>query len=108
MFWRAGWDVSCEFPSTDAALGQLVRDRWYDVLDLSLSSAFTREHRLPAMAASIRAAHAQSLNPGLTVIVDGRVFHDRPRAFAEVGADASSASALDIVSTSTRQVERPS
>ena len=96
MFWRAGWDVHCEFPDTDEALGQLVHDRWFDVLDLSLSGVFAREHSLPAMAASIRAAHAQSLNPALTVIVDGRVFYERPTAFAEVGADASFASAQDI------------
>ncbi len=96
MFWRAGWDVRCEFPDSDEALGQLVRDRWFDVLDLSLSGVFTREHRLPAMAASIRAAHAHSLNPALTVIVDGRVFHEQPLAFASVGADAGIASAWDI------------
>lgn len=105
MFWRAGWDVSCEFPATDAALGHLLHDRWFDVLDLSLSGTFAREHRLPEMAASIRAAHAQSLNPALTVIVDGRVFIDQPGAFAEVGADASSDSAMELVSTALRQVK---
>jgi hypothetical protein len=89
MFWRAGWDVYCEFPDSDAALNRLVHDHWFDVLDLSLSGAFTREHRLPALAASVRAAHAHSLNPALTVIVDGRVFHERPHAGAEVGALAS-------------------
>jgi hypothetical protein len=105
VFGRAGWDVSCEFPDSDAALSLLVHDRWFDVLDLSLSAAFTREHRLPAMAASIRAAHAHSRNPGLIVIVDGRVFHERPRAFAEVGADAGSGSAMDLVSTAQAQTQ---
>ncbi len=102
MFWRAGWDVHCEFPDTDEALGQLVHDRWFDVLDLSLSGAFAREHRLPAMAASIRAAHAHSLNPALTVIVDGRVFNEQPGAYADVGADAGMASAQDIAMTALR------
>lgn len=99
LFWRAGWDVHCEFPDSDAALSRLVHDHWFDVLDLSLSAAFTREHRLPAMAASVRAAHASSCNPALVVIVDGRVFHEQPRAGADTGADASSASAMDLVST---------
>lgn len=103
MFWRAGWDVSCEFPDTDAALSQVVHERWFDVLDLSLSPAFTREHSLPAMAASIRAAREGSLNPALVVTVDGRIFHDRPQASTEVGADAGSASALDLVSAATRR-----
>jgi hypothetical protein len=97
MFWRAGWDVRCEFPDSDAALNQLVHDRWFDVLDLSLSGAYTRQHSLPAMAASIRAAHAHSLNPALTVIVDGRVFHDQPQAGAGVGADAGARSAQGLV-----------
>jgi hypothetical protein len=106
MFWRAGWDVHCEFPATDEALGQLVHERWFDVLDLSLSAVFAREHSLPAMAASIRAAHAQSLNPALTVIVDGRVFHERPLAFSEVGADASVASAQDIAPAAMHHARR--
>ena len=96
MFWRAGWEVRGEFPESDAALNQLVHD-WFDVLDLSFSGAFTREHRLPTMASSIRAAPAQSLNPALTVIVDGRVFYERPDVFADGGADAGSTSALGVV-----------
>ncbi len=102
MFWREGWDVHCEFPDSDVALSQLVHDNWFDVLDLSFSAAFTREHRLPAMAASIRAAHASSRNPALVVVVGGRVFHEQPRAGADIGADASSTSALDIVSNALR------
>jgi len=106
LFWHAGWSVSCEFPGTDEALSEAVHAHWFDVLDLSLSSAFTREHRLPAMAASVRAARAGSLNPGLIVIVDGRVFFERPSAFEEVGADAGSASALDLVSTALDRCSR--
>jgi hypothetical protein len=106
MFWRAGWDVRCEFPDSDAALNQLLHDRWFDVLDLSLSSAYSREHCLPAMATSIRAAHAHSLNPALTVIVDGRVFHEQPQAGARVGAHASAHSARDLVSAALFQTQR--
>lgn len=105
LFWRAGWDVRREFPATNADLNQLVHDHWFDVLDLSLSGVFLREHRLPAMAASIRAARANSRNPGLIVIVDGRVFHEQPKAFAEVGADAGSANALETVSLALAQVQ---
>ncbi len=106
MFWRAGWDVRCEFPDSDAALNRLVHDRWFDVLDLSLSAAYSREHRLPAMAASIRAARAHSLNPALTVIVDGRVFHERPEADAEVSADDSAPGAEGLVSAALNQMQR--
>jgi hypothetical protein len=102
MFWSAGWNVSCEFPENDGALSQVVHDRWFDVLDLSLSSAYTREHRLPAMAASICAARKSSLNPALRIIADGRIFFDRPEACAAVGADASSGSALELMATATK------
>jgi hypothetical protein len=106
MFWQAGWDVSCEYPDSDDALGRLVHERWFDVLDLSLSSAFIREHRLPAMAASIRTARAHSRNPGLVVIVDGRIFHERPLAFADVGADAGSTGAQDLISRAAAQIDK--
>jgi hypothetical protein len=108
LFLRAGWEVSCEYPDSDAALSRLVHERWFDVLDLSLSSVFTREHRLREMAASIRAAHAHSLNPALAVIVDGRLFHERPWAYAKVGADASSRSVMEVVATAQRaERQRP-
>ena len=96
IFARAGWDVHAEFPESDGALSQLVHDHWFDVLDLSLSTAFQRRDRLPALAASISAAHASSRNPGLIVMVNGRVFHDHPLAYADVGADAGSSSAEDL------------
>ncbi|HTY94358.1 MAG TPA: hypothetical protein VMC02_10750 [Steroidobacteraceae bacterium] len=105
LFARAGWDVSCEFPESNAALGRLVHDRWFDVLDLSLSSVFTREHRLPELAASIKAAHVHSRNPALAVIVDGRVFNERPWAYAQVGADACSGSVMELIATAQRQFQ---
>lgn len=104
LFWRAGWDVSCEYPRDDNSLSRLVRERWFDVLQLSLSGAFLREHRLPALAASIRAAHANSRNPALVVIVGGRIFHERPEAYVAVGAHAGSTTALDLVSRATVQL----
>jgi len=102
MFWRAGWDVRCEFPDSDDALNRLVHDRWFDVLDLSLSGAYRRDHRLTGMAASIRAAHAHSLNPALTVVVNGRVFFEDADAYLSVGADSDSASAEDVLAAAQR------
>jgi hypothetical protein len=55
------------------------------------------------MAASIKAAHAHSLNPAITVIVDGRVFKERPWAYVKVGADASSPNVMEVVDTAQRQ-----
>jgi hypothetical protein len=106
LFWRAGWDVSCDFPRSADALSQLLHERWFDVLDLSLSSAFTREHRLEEMAATIRAARESSINPSLAVIVDGRLFHEHPQAGAAVGADACCSCALELLPAAERQLTR--
>jgi hypothetical protein len=102
LFWRDGWDVSCEFPSTDGDLGRLVQERWFDVLELSLSTALRREQALTTMGITIRAAQAASLNPALMVIVDGRAFVERPRTYLDVGADAGCVSVVDALPAAHR------
>ncbi len=89
FFWQAGWNVLCEFPASDAALATLVKGRWFDLLDLSLSGVFTREHRLLAMSKTIAAARAASQNPAMVVLVNGRVFLNRPELAVVVGANAA-------------------
>ncbi len=98
FFWRAGWDVVCEFPATDAELESLVKEQWFDVLDLSLSSAFQRDHRLAAMTSTIQVARSASFNPNLRVIVCGRVFLEHPEYSLLVGADAGCSTAAKVVS----------
>jgi len=102
LFWRDGWDVSCEFPSTDGDLGRLVHERWFDVLELSLSTALSREPALTAMGITIKAAQAASLNPALMIIVDGRAFVERTRTFHDVGADAGCVSVVEAVPAAHR------
>lgn len=98
FFWRAGWDVMCEFPATDEELEALVTEQWFDVLDLSLSNAFQRDHRLAAMTATIQAARRASFNPNLRVMVCGRVFLEHPEFSLLVGADVGCSSAAKVVS----------
>jgi hypothetical protein len=105
VFTSAGWDVSQEYPNTDTALSKLVHERWFDVLDLSLSVAMRREHRLPALAESIHAARVHSRNPGLIVIVDGRIFHEEPQACSNVGADAYSPDAMALMAFAARPLQ---
>jgi hypothetical protein len=102
LFWRDGWDVSCEFPSTDGELGRSLHERWFDVLDLSLSPAMRNERGFAAMGSTIRAAHAASLNPALMVIVDGRAFFERPQSFRDVGADAACVTVVETVPAAHR------
>ncbi len=104
LFWRDGWDVCCEFPSSDGVLRQLVHDTWFDVLELSSSGALCRDSQLQAMRASVRAAHAASLNPALAVIVDGRSFYEQPLAYLEVGADGGCTTSIDAVPAAQRLI----
>jgi hypothetical protein len=105
LFWRDGWDVSCEYPATDRALERSLHERWFDVLDLSLSGALRSEQRFAAMALTIRAAQAASLNPGLAVIVDGRSFFERPSAHRDVGAHAACATVIELLPLARRLLD---
>ena len=101
LLWQAGWDTHSEFPATEDELQSTLSETWFDVLDLSLSPALLREDSLPLMAETISAARAASKNPSLTVVASGRAFYARVEACESVGADASTASALQIVLTVT-------
>jgi hypothetical protein len=83
----AGWAPHTEFPSDDNALDDLLSATWFDVLDLSLSTAFRRDQSLPQLARTIADARRASRNPALVVVVGGRVFLEEKAAGASVGAD---------------------
>jgi len=106
--WREGWDTHCEFPADNAALIQLVKRDWFDVVDLSLSLAFKREDWMPRMAATIAAVRSASRNPKLVVVVRGRVFFDHdeplPDLIHSVGADGASTAAVLVVPSFQRSV----
>jgi len=92
----AGWSPTCEYPADDDALDEILNATWFDVLDLSLSAAFRREQSLPALAETIAQARRASRNPGLVVVVGGRVFVEEKTAGKAVGADASNATSLNV------------
>lgn len=95
MLWHAGWEPLVDFPASSAALGSLVANTWFDVLDLSLSSSFARAHRFGELERTITSARAASLNPDLVVVVSGRIFAEQPDAAAgsHLDADATFGSA---------------
>jgi methanogenic corrinoid protein MtbC1 len=96
VLWNAGWAPHCEYPSDDKTLQELVSTKWFDALDVSLSAAFEREHRLPSLAKTIAAARRASQNPAMLVVVGGRIFVDHKTSAAAVGADLTSMSALKM------------
>jgi hypothetical protein len=92
----AGWEPHTEFPSNDNALDDLLSATWFDVLDLSLSTAFRRDQSLPQLARTIADARRASRNPALVVVVGGRVFLEEKEAGASVGADQALTTALNV------------
>ncbi len=96
VLWQAGHDTRVRFPSTEQALERIVASNWFDVIDLSLSPAFTREHRIDRMSHIIDSVRRASKNPALVVIAGGRAFYDRTASSADVQADVSSTSAAHL------------
>jgi hypothetical protein len=105
LFLRNGWDVSCEVPCDNNGLLELVHETWFDVLDLSVSTAFRREHQLAAIRLTIDAARSASRNPEIAIIVDGRSFFERPFAYREVGADMGCHTAAELVPLAVRWLD---
>jgi len=94
--WQAGHDTRVRFPSTAQALERIVATKWFDAIDLSLSPAFNREHRIDRMSHIVDAVRRASKNPALVVVAGGRAFYDRTASSADVHADASSTSAAHL------------
>ncbi len=93
---HAGWSPRCEYPIDDDALDELVNTTWFDVLDLSLSAAFRREQSMARLTETISHARRASRNPGLVVVVGGRMFMEEKAAGVAVGADGANATSLNL------------
>jgi methanogenic corrinoid protein MtbC1 len=96
VMWGVGWTPHCEYPRDDHALEDLVAASWFDVLDLSLSAAFRREHWLPRLKKTVSAARHASRNPALVVVVGGRLFAEHLAVGAQVGADAANTTSVHV------------
>jgi methanogenic corrinoid protein MtbC1 len=88
FFRRAGWRTWIETTATAQDMIETVRGHWFDVFGISLSV----ETHLDDVAETIRAVRSASRNPGLFVMVGGRVFLDRPELLDRVAADATASS----------------
>jgi len=95
--WRAGWETQVRFPKSSEALQKIVATNWFDAVDLTLSAALPREHRVPDMEQIIASVRSASKNPDLVVVTGGRAFYERRTMSADVGADASHCSATNVV-----------
>lgn len=87
LYASAGFRVAWESPSDTAALSRLLRSQRVNVLDLTLSPALQRVHRLPLLAEWIIAARAVRLSSPLLLIASGRLFAEQPELALLAGAD---------------------
>lgn len=94
--WLAGHDTRVRFPSTEQALQQIVATNWFDAVDLSLSPAFLREHRITRMSQIVDTVRRASKNPSLVIVAGGRAFYDRTASSADVHSDGCSTSAAHL------------
>ncbi len=87
LYASAGFGVAWESPSDTTTLSRLLHSRHVNVLDLALSPALQRVHRLPLLAEWITAARAVRLPRPLLLIASGRLFAERPELALLAGAD---------------------
>jgi methanogenic corrinoid protein MtbC1 len=84
-----GWSVDTRIGSPLKALAQTVRQDWFAVAGLTVSS----ESHLDSLTAAIKTIRAHSRNPAIGVMVGGPLFVQRPALVEAVGADATAVNA---------------
>ena len=102
FFRRAGWRTWIETSGVDEDVVEMVRCHWFDLVGLSASSD-TSSERVAAIIADLRKA---SRNPGLFILVGGRLFIERPELVSAVGADATAPNGSDALLIADKAVRR--
>jgi len=106
LLWHAGYDVACPYPRTSDDLEAAVAARWFDAVVLSLSPVFRRDQVLARMAHAVAGARRASRNPGLLIVVRGRIFAEDSGAWRRVGADVRCPIARRVVGAVRRGLAR--
>jgi len=83
------WNVDSDFEATIDSLTEAVRNRWYAVVGLTLSSG----EGIDRLRLAIDAVRRHSRNPGVMVMVGGLAFRDKPWLAHQIGADATAPNA---------------
>lgn len=98
FFRQAGWRTICMPDATAEDLIHMVETERFDLVGFSMANEKWLEP-LPPLIRSLREA---SLNPGVRVMVGGRVFAEDPSRVAAVGADETAADAREAVRAAAR------
>jgi MerR family transcriptional regulator, light-induced transcriptional regulator len=92
-FRRRGWNTLCVPATTEQQLLSLVRERWFEIIGLTVSCTYHIDE-LPRL---IRAMRKVSRNPHAGVMVGGPVFVSNAELAWQVGADGTAKDAISAV-----------
>jgi methanogenic corrinoid protein MtbC1 len=101
-FRRAGWRTWIETSGIQEDAVDMVGRHWFDLVGLSAHA----ETQAEEVASTIAAARKASRNPGLFVLVGGRLFIDSPELVSTVGADATAANGGEALLVADKAVRR--
>lgn len=93
LFRTAGWSTTCFGSGTSDELVELVRNVRFDLIGLTITSAENME-QAPAIIAGLR---QNSRNPGVIIMVGGRILAERPELAMAIGADGTAPDARAAV-----------
>jgi len=82
---REGWWCRTETPRTDAALADIVKSQYFDVVGISASC----EVLLDDLRSAIACVRRVSMNKEVLVLVGGPIFNAHPEYVAQVGGDGT-------------------
>lgn len=95
---RDGWHCWTGSPQTMRELHGLARKQPFDVIGLSVGA----ERNLSKLDENIRSIREHSANPGVKVMVGGRIFAEQPELAMHYGADATGVDGRDAVKVLNR------
>lgn len=113
LFTDAGWQVDMSFPDSNAALANQLAAQKPDALDIGLSDALSREHRLENLRKTVERSRFASPENLTVVSVGGRLFSEAAAVAENVGADfarktaaGASIEIADLIRTKRQQNTR--
>lgn len=93
FFHQAGWDVWRAPPTSRERLGALLREQWFDVVEV----AATCGDRLQALGGDVAAIRRASRNARVRVVIGGPAVEVLPDGGAWLGADAVAGDPRDML-----------
>lgn len=87
VFTDAGWQVDLSFPDSNQALANQLAAQQPDALDIGLSDALSRHHRIARLRETVERSRFAAPDSLTVVSVGGRLFADAAATAESVGAD---------------------